>query len=290
MSKKQLLFISLALVLILLVAALFFIFNKKDLSKITLYGNIEIRQVDLAFRVDGRVKKLFFEEGDLVQKGDLVALLDDVVYVAKYRKSLFDVNQAQAQSDNAQTLYERNIELCKDGSTSKQECDKIFRNKKETYSKLKSQIEQGKIYKDDFENTRIYAPNEGIITVRVAEEGAVVKNSDPIYTLSLTKPVWVRAYVSEVDLGNIKYSMPARVYTDSIDPKTNEKRFYMGKVGYISPVAEFTPKTVQTTQLRTDLVYRVRIYIDEVDEFLRQGMPVTVELDLNGGENDNCGR
>jgi HlyD family secretion protein len=69
--------------------------------------------------------------------------------------------------------------------------------------------------------------------------------------------------------------MEAEVYTD-----TYRGKVYKGKVGFISPVAEFTPKTVETTELRTDLVYRVRIYVDNPDQGLRQGMPVTVELPL----------
>ena len=74
--------------------------------------------------------------------------------------------------------------------------------------------------------------------------------------------------------------MKTSVLTDTIDPETNKPREYTGWIGYISPVAEFTPKTVETTELRTDLVYRIRVYVYEVDEFLRQGMPVTIKIDL----------
>ena len=71
-----------------------------------------------------------------------------------------------------------------------------------------------------------------------------------------------------------------QVLTDTIDPNTKKNREYEGQIGYISPVAEFTPKTVQTTDLRTDLVYRIRVYVDNIDEYLRQGMPVTVKINL----------
>ena len=74
--------------------------------------------------------------------------------------------------------------------------------------------------------------------------------------------------------------MPAEIITDSIDPQTGNKRTYQGHIGYISPVSEFTPKSVQTTDLRTDLVYMIRVYADNPDKFLRQGMPTTVMLDL----------
>ena len=103
--------------------------------------------------------------------------------------------------------------------------------------------------------------------------------------MNLTEPIWIRTYIKETDLGNIKYGTKARVLTDSIDSKTKKKKEYQGYVGYISPVSEFSPKTVQSEDLRVDLVYRIRVYIDEADEFLRQGMPVSVEILLDS-END----
>jgi HlyD family secretion protein len=100
-----------------------------------------------------------------------------------------------------------------------------------------------------------------------------VASNTPVYTLSLRDPVYVRAYVSESGLGRIAPGAPVRVQTDSPD------KVYHGQVGFISPRAEFTPKTVETTDLRTDLVYRLRLVITDADEGLRQGMPVTVDVD-----------
>ena len=74
--------------------------------------------------------------------------------------------------------------------------------------------------------------------------------------------------------------MEVKVVSDSIDPKTNNKKEYKGYIGYISSVAEFTPKTVQTENLRTSLVYAIRVYINDADDYLKQGMPVTVRLSL----------
>jgi len=97
----------------------------------------------------------------------------------------------------------------------------------------------------------------------------------PVYTLALTEPKWVRAYLSEPDLGRVRPGMRARVYTDS-----QPDRAIDGQVGYISSVAEFTPKTVQTETLRTSLVYEIRIRVDDPQDRLRLGMPATVRLDL----------
>ncbi len=101
----------------------------------------------------------------------------------------------------------------------------------------------------------------------------MVASSTPVYTLSLRDPVYVRAYVSEPDLGRIAPGVAVRVHTDSSD------KVYRGQIGFISPRAEFTPKTVETTDLRTDLVYRLRVVVADADEGLRQGMPVTVDVD-----------
>ncbi|MEX0643767.1 MAG: HlyD family efflux transporter periplasmic adaptor subunit, partial [Parvularculaceae bacterium] len=123
-------------------------------------------------------------------------------------------------------------------------------------------------------DTDLVAPNDGVILTRVREPGAVVGPGQPIYTLSLTSPVWVRTYVAEPDLGNIRPGAAAVVRTDSGDQ-------YDGQIGFISPTAEFTPKSVETKELRTSLVYRVRVIIDNPDDGLRQGMPVTVTLQLD---------
>ena len=287
MKHKKILIALVVIVLIFLIVFIYLKLNKKNPDILTLYGNIEIRQVDLGFRVEGRVKKLLKEEGDEVKKGELLAILDDVTYRAKYEKSLHDINLYKAQSENADLIYKRNIELCADGTTSKQDCDGFIRNKKASYAKVESEKKQNRIYKDDWDNTKIYSPNDGIVTTRIVEEGAVVNISTPVYTISLNKPVWIRTYVSERDLGNIKYNMKAQVLTDTIDPKTGKKREYQGRIGYISPVAEFTPKTVQTQELRTDLVYRIRVYVDEGDKFLRQGMPTTIKINLRQDNNDS---
>src|SRR5690606_4102629 len=86
-------------------------------------------------------------------------------------------------------------------------------------------------------------------------------------------PKWVRVYVSEPDLGKIRPGMEARVFTDS-----HPEQPISGKVGYISSVAEFTPKSVQTEELRTSLVYEVRIIVADADNVLRLGQPVSVRL------------
>jgi HlyD family secretion protein len=117
----------------------------------------------------------------------------------------------------------------------------------------------------------LLAPSAGIISVRAREAGAIVQAGQTVYNLTLNDPVWIRAYVPQPRLGRIKPGMAVSVSIDSMPGK-----HYQGTVGFISPDAEFTPKNVQTDQVRDDLVYRLRVIASDPDNVFRQGMPVTV--------------
>ena len=132
------------------------------------------------------------------------------------------------------------------------------------------------------DDTELRAPNDGIILSRVRETGAIVAPADTVFVLSLTEPVWVRTYVAEPDLGRIHPGMKVEVTSD-----TRPNDAYDGTIGFISPVAEFTPKSVETPELRTDLVYRLRIVIDKPGPDLRQGMPVTLRFPSSQTARDN---
>lgn len=271
-----------AILILLIIAASVYLLTKKkpNPDEVTLYGNIEIRQVDLSFQVPGQISLMLKEEGDSVKKGELVALLDDRDYKSNLEKAAADVLKTSALSKDASSKYARQAPLCADSTVSKQECDTLLNTKNKTKADYDAAVAQKTFAKNQLDYTKIYAPDDGTITVRVQEPGATVNKGQVVYTIAKTKPVWIRAYVNESDLGNIKYGMKARVLTDSKDPKTGQNREYEGRIGYISPVAEFTPKTVESTDLRTDLVYRIRVYVDEIDDFLRQGMPTTIKINL----------
>lgn len=118
------------------------------------------------------------------------------------------------------------------------------------------------------------APSGGIIQSRILEPGEMAGPTRPVFTLALTDPKWVRAYVPAPLLGRIHLDMKARVISDSFPDEPVE-----GWIGYISPVAEFTPRTVQTEDLRTQLVYETRVFVRDGSDRLRLGMPVTVVID-----------
>ena len=122
-------------------------------------------------------------------------------------------------------------------------------------------------------DTKLSSPISGVIQTKVREVGDFVSIREPVYIVSITNPVWIRAYVNEVDLGKIRPGM-------KVIAKIDTGKSFKGQIGYISPVAEFTPKSVQTKELRTDLVYRIRIITQDPKNELRQGMPVSVFIYL----------
>jgi len=125
-------------------------------------------------------------------------------------------------------------------------------------------------------DAELHAPSEGIIQDRILEPGDMASPQHPVYTLALTDPVWVRAYVPGPQLGKLRPGMRAVVTTDSYPDAR-----YQGWIGFISPTAEFTPKAVETTEVRTSLVYQVRVFVCNPQDQLRLGMPATITIPLD---------
>lgn len=127
---------------------------------------------------------------------------------------------------------------------------------------LAHQIEQGELK----------APVDAVVRSRLLEAGDMATPQRPVFALALDQPKWVRIYVGETDLGRVQPGMAARVWTDSHPAPLN------GHVGYISSVAEFTPKSVQTEELRSSLVYEVRVLVDDSAGVFKLGQPASVQL------------
>lgn len=304
-------------------------------DQLVLYGNVDIREVQLGFRVSGRVADMAVDEGDQVAAGDVLARLDARPYQDDLRAAQAQVAAQSATLDklvagprkaevaegraalaeaaadlaNAQQYYERTSQLRPGGSISQADLDEAEAAKDMAAARVASAqatlrlLEEGTRAEDlavgranlqaakaslaaaqtSLDDTKLLAPAAGVILSRVREPGSIVSPGDPVYVLSLNEPVWVRAYIAEPYLGRIHPGMEVEVASD-----TFPERPYRGRIGFISPVAEFTPKSVETPELRTDLVYRLRVTIDQADDALRQGMPVTVRIPIgdqpSGGE------
>ncbi|MDH1975585.1 efflux RND transporter periplasmic adaptor subunit [Aliarcobacter butzleri] len=181
--------------------------------------------------------------------------------------SQLNYKQALATLDKAKALYE----LRKNG----------YRNEdiKIQESNLKSLEIQAEKIKIDLNDSVIKAPVNGVILTRFKEIGAITNAGESILEIAKTDEFWVRAYIDEKNLGNIKPGLKMSIQTDS------RSENYEGVIGFISPVAEFTPKNIETQELRADLVYSFRVIVKNPDDKIRQGMPVTLKIVQNNANN-----
>lgn len=236
---------------------------------LTLYGNVEIRDLSLGFRVGGRISEMRLEEGDQVRSGELLAALDRGPYQDQVNLSEARVREAEASLENAEKNLARVRSLFQKGSSTESDYDAALAQRDVLAASLDTAKAQLAISRTSLEDTSLFSPSAGTVLTRVREPGEIVGAGETVYGVSLDDPVWVRAYVDEPDLGRIGPGRTALIATDM-------GRVYRGQVGFVSPKAEFTPKSVETAMLRTELVYRLRIVVENADGSLRQGMPVTV--------------
>lgn len=181
--------------------------------------------------------------------------------------SQLNYKQALATLDKAKALYELRKNGYRDEDIKIQE------------SNLKSLEIQAEKLKIDLNDSIIKAPVDGVILTRFKEIGAITNAGESILEIAKTDEFWVRAYIDEKNLGNIKPGLKMSIQTDSRDEN------YEGVIGFISPVAEFTPKNIETQELRADLVYSFRVIVKNPDDKIRQGMPVTLKIVQNNANN-----
>lgn len=308
-----------------------------DDGPLRLYGNVDIREVQLAFRQPGRIAQMAFDEGDAVAAGARMAVLDDQPYrealaaadaavrvaqaeldklrhglrpqeITRARETL---NQALAAANDAERNYRRQSSLLASGASSQRTVDAARAANDQAAAAVKSARAALSLATEGFRSediaagearlaaaqaaraqaataladTVLVAPSAGTVIARVREPGSMVASQSTVYSLSLNAPVYVRAYVGEPELGRIAPGTRVLVHSDS------SAKVYRGQIGFISPRAEFTPKTVETADLRTDLVYRLRVVIDDAGAYatLRQGMPVTLDVDASAGAGTHAG-
>ena len=146
----------------------------------------------------------------------------------------------------------------------------------EAEARLRADEAQLALLRQQLVDAELLAPMDAVVRNRILEPGDMASPQRPVFSLAITDPKWVRAYVSESNLGKVHQGMAATVAVDSFP-----NRRFDGWVGFISPVAEFTPKAVQTEELRTSLVYEVRVFVKDPSDELRLGMPATVYLNTD---------
>jgi HlyD family secretion protein len=329
---KRPLVVALLMVLLVGAGAAWWMFHRqKDDSALVLYGNIDLRQVQLAFNNSERIVAVLAQEGDHVRKGQILARLDtsrlepqlaQVMAQAAAQRQVVtrmhngsrpeEIEQARANVESAKAdlincqrqyeRYKRAAELSAGRAVRQQDVDaakaaldvavaKLAVNQKsldlallgprkediaENEARLRANEAQAALLRQHLADSQLAAPTDAVVRTRIMEPGEMATPQSPVFSLAVIDPKWVRAYVSEPDLGKIRPGMAATIGVDSFP-----KRRFDGWIGFISPVAEFTPKAVQTEELRTSLVYEVRVFVKDPGDELRLGMPASVYLALD---------
>ena len=327
---KKIIIAGIVVMVVIVVITAYWAMNKDEdsVNELTLYGNVDIRQVSLAFEGSGRIKALNVQEGDRVQEGQVLAVLDTQALdiQAKQAQAQLVVQQQAVDEQDAGTRPEEiaqakaqvvSVQAQLDKATkdlqryqalfnstggkaiSKQEIDGAQSNvntaiasvkerqanlvllekgaRKEDRTAAKAQVDVTKANLDLMQykiaQSQLRSPVNAVVRARLQEVGDMTTAQKTVYTLALTNPKWVRVYANEADLSEIKIGSTAQVIRDS-----KPSQPIQGTIGYISSVAEFTPKTVQTEDIRTTLVYEVRVYVQDLNDQLKMGQPVTVKM------------
>ncbi|RLA23049.1 MAG: hemolysin D [Gammaproteobacteria bacterium] len=334
MKKKV---IGAAIFLLLLVGGVAVLNKEKTAGSVdvlSLYGNIDIREIQLTVNGSEHIAEIKVQEGDRVKKGQLLATLHTELLEAQLAGSEAEL-QAQQQIVNKLKAGSRPQEIAKAkaeysaakssartardtakrlekllpkklaspddvetaqarASTATAQAEAVHQAwllvvegpRKEDIAlaeaMLKAKQANVRLANQHLEDSKLISPSDGVIRNRILEPGDMVTPQSAILTLALVDPVWVRAYLPETELGKVAEGFNAEIMSDSYPDKR-----YQGWVGYISPTAEFTPKNVQTPELRTRLVYSVRIYACNPANELRLGMPVTVKISLKQKVNES---
>ena len=312
---RRMVWIGALIVVIALIAGAAWWFNRRESTprELVLYGNVDLRQVQLSFNNSERIAAVLVQEGDRVRQGQLVARLDTrrlepqvaqaEAQVAAQRQVVqrlrsgsrpeeiaqarANVESAKADAVNARQQYERiksAAEMSAGRAVRQQDVDsakaalqvteaKLAVNERalelavigprkediaEAEARLRANEAQQALLRQQLVDAELLAPIDAVVRTRILEPGDMASPQKPVFSLAITDPKWVRAYVSEPDLGKIHEGMAAAVAVDSFP-----QRRFEGWVGFISPVAEFTPKAVQTEELRPSLVYEVRVFVKD---------------------------
>ena len=265
-----------------------------------------VQEGDLIARLDGKdyVQQVSIDEAALASREaelDLALAGSRTQEIKAAEQAVLDAQAdmelKKIEYQRNQALYERNAGVSAEArdvaATNLKRAQATYERARQTYDELlegtrKEQIAINRanvntarqslgLSRIRLEYTSLFAPKTGVVTVRQAELGEVMQPGAPVVTIADVDHLWLRGYVSETDLGRVRWGQPAAVKTDTYPGKK-----YKGRVSFISSVAEFTPKSVETHKERVTLVYRIKIDLDNPNHELKPGMPADAEIDVAG--------
>jgi HlyD family secretion protein len=271
--KKGLITAGIVLVLIALASLWYGFKNNRDTGEMVLSGNVEITEVNVAFKIPGRVVKLLTDEGRSVVKGAKLAVLESAELMSQVTQNKANLRNTKAQLEKAKKDLERSENLYKQEVISIQQLDSA----RTSYDVALAQFQQAgaavRMSEVRLSDTIIYAPLAGVILRKNIEEGETVAAGVPIFTIGDMGDPWIKVYVKEDKLGLVKLGQKAQIRTDSYPGKV-----YEGVITYISSEAEFTPKNVETKEERVKLVFGMKVSVKNMNNELKPSMPADVRV------------
>jgi len=279
-----------------------------DAGKFVASGIVEGTAIKVAAQTGGYILDINFEEGDDVEQGFIIAVIDTekLVYQleqvlatheeleVQHRINLNTLEKAKSEYDHIEKKYQRYQDLYEKKSASRQVLDDLKttfdagktqlqnarQNLKLVESRRKGLDAQAKLLRRQIDDASIISPLTGTITTKYYESGETIPTNTAIVEMINLNKMWTKVYISELLLPKIKVGQEVEVRIDGTDESL------LGYVAWISPKAEFTPKNILTEESRTSLVYAVKVNVDNPDKLLKHGMPVEVAVNYDEALNE----
>ncbi|MGM0933523.1 MAG: HlyD family secretion protein [Bacteroidota bacterium] len=266
------------------------------------YGNFEATEITVSAEANGKIEYLNLEEGDPLEKGELVGIIDTLqlhyskqqliaskgTVSSKSRNVLSQIGVLEEQLKTARNEKERISRMYEEEAATKRQLDDVegkvsvlqqqIRSVRTQNAPILNELETLDVQiakiEDQIEKSKIINPVKGTVLSKYAEPGEITSFGRPIYKIADLDEMTLRVFISETQLSELKIGEEVNVKIDAADGM----KTFPGKVSWISSSAEFTPKIIQTKEERVNLVYAVKVIVKN-DGSLKIGMPAEMWLE-----------
>jgi len=272
-----------------------------DKNKADGYGNFEATEITVSAEANGKIEFLNLEEGDILDRGKLVGLIDTTqLYFTKQQliaskktvlsKSSNVLSQIKVLQEQLKTtlIEKKRIQnMFAENAATKRQIDEVdgkVNVLNEQIVSVKTQnapilnevqsidVQIEKI-SDQIQKSKIINPIKATVLDKYSEPNELTTFGKPLYKIADLSEMTLRVYISEPQLPQIKVGQKVTIKIDS----NKEMKSYPGTISWISAAAEFTPKIIQTKEERVNLVYAVKVKVKN-DGSLKIGMPAEMHL------------